>query len=219
MNTITHITKIARSHATTLLKSGVLSAFVIMALFMLEAAPVRFATESALAWECTIEAVTEYSAEGTIVTLSWNAAADTDSLTIEQLEGQVFGRTGSVQTVIHEPTTFVAHTHVDYTDDTMSCAVHVEPATAPTNTCESVDLSIHETSFTWAGPPALSHYTAYFCDGTSSGKVEESWSDVETVEFNKQLSSVSGKGGQCSTTVERTCVSDRTGRSCMSVHS
>ncbi len=70
-------------------------------------------------------------------------------------------------------------------------------------------LSISDNSFTWAGPPALSHYTVSFCDGETFGKIDIDANDeVTTLSFDKQISQVIGKGGQQFETVNQSCESE-----------
>lgn len=70
-------------------------------------------------------------------------------------------------------------------------------------------LSISDNSFTWVGPPALSHYTVSFCDGETTGKIDiDANSEVTTLSFDKQISQVIGKGGQQFETVNASCDSE-----------
>lgn len=71
--------------------------------------------------------------------------------------------------------------------------------------CDAVDLSIDDNSFTWAGPPGLSHYTVTYCDGTTTGKVEAEWPDVTTIDLDKRIKTVYAKGGLCHLSAEQTC--------------
>jgi hypothetical protein len=73
--------------------------------------------------------------------------------------------------------------------------------------CDAVDLSIDDNSFTWAGPPGLSHYTVTYCDGTTTGKVEAEWPDVTTIDLDKRIKTVYGKGGLCDLSAQQTCES------------
>lgn len=67
-------------------------------------------------------------------------------------------------------------------------------------------LSIEQFSFTWNGPPQLSHATTTFCDGSSSGKIDyqESGSST-TATFDKDVQSVEGFGGGCTESSSRVC--------------
>ncbi len=71
--------------------------------------------------------------------------------------------------------------------------------------CDAVDLSIHGDSFTWAGPPGLSHYTVTYCDGTTTGKVEQEWPDSVTIDLTKRIKTVTAKGGLCHLAAHQTC--------------
>lgn len=72
---------------------------------------------------------------------------------------------------------------------------------------KSVSLSLGQFSFTWTGPPQLSHATTTFCDGSSTGKVDYNEpGDSTTVNFNKDLQSVEGFGGGCTESASRACV-------------
>ena len=67
-------------------------------------------------------------------------------------------------------------------------------------------LSINQFSFTWSGPPQLSHATTTFCDGSSTGNVDYNEpGDSITVNFDKDIQSVDGKGGSCENFASQTC--------------
>jgi hypothetical protein len=71
----------------------------------------------------------------------------------------------------------------------------------------SPTLTINQYSFTWSGPPQLSHATTTFCDGSSTGKVDyQEPGDSTTADFDKDLQSVEGFGGGCTQSESRTCV-------------
>lgn len=68
-------------------------------------------------------------------------------------------------------------------------------------------LTISQFSFTWDGPPQLSHATTNFCDGSSTGKVDYNEpGDSSTLNFNKEIQSVDGFGGGCTQSGSRSCV-------------
>jgi len=71
----------------------------------------------------------------------------------------------------------------------------------------SVSLTLGQYTFTWVGPPQLSHATTTFCDGSSSGKIDynEPGSST-TVNFNKDIQSVDGFGGGCTESGSRVCI-------------
>jgi hypothetical protein len=66
-------------------------------------------------------------------------------------------------------------------------------------------LTLESNSFVWAGPPALSHYTITYCDGTTGAKVEGAWSDTVTIHSDKEIKSVTAKGGLSTITTHRSC--------------
>jgi hypothetical protein len=67
-------------------------------------------------------------------------------------------------------------------------------------------LNIEPFSFSWTGPPQLSHATVKFCDGNSSGKIDYSEpGDSTTASFEKELQSVEGFGGGCTKSQNRSC--------------
>ena len=71
----------------------------------------------------------------------------------------------------------------------------------------SVSLTLGQYTFTWVGPPQLSHATTTFCDGSSTGKVDYNEpGDSTTVNFTKDLQSVEGFGGGCTESASRVCV-------------
>ena len=68
--------------------------------------------------------------------------------------------------------------------------------------------------FTLVGPPALSHYTPVFCDGTTGEKIEGSAlndqdddddEDDFSTNLGKPIKSISWKAGQCEGVAERQC--------------
>lgn len=184
------------------------SVLTILTLFTIEAvAPFSNSTDRANAWVClSMTATPSTVQEGESTTLRWNFGAEQGvTVTIDQLPGQVFqGGSGSVVVTPTKTTEYRAVAHMEGNPITFDCCVVVKviPATDP---CEFVDLAIEEKSFTFTGPPALSHYTAKFCDGTTSGKVEGSWGDKETITFQKELKYVSVKAAECVLEKQREC--------------
>lgn len=70
----------------------------------------------------------------------------------------------------------------------------------------SVSISSDGYSFTVDGPCALSHYTAYFCDGTSTGKIDVNKApDDITITLDKIISFVEVKAGTYNVTASRSC--------------
>jgi len=61
-------------------------------------------------------------------------------------------------------------------------------------------------SFTWDGPPALSHYTISYCDDTTGDKVETpNAPDDSTITTSKAIAQVVAKGGTQELTAIRKC--------------
>jgi hypothetical protein len=181
----------------------------IVTLFAYEGAtPLRFATDEALAWHCeSITATPSTVHAGEPVTIEWSFAADSGiTVTIDQLPGEVFsGTSGSVVVYPTETTKYRAVAHKDGVQTTFDCCTEVT-VLPPVDPCKDVDLHIDdEYSFTFTGPPALSHYEVTYCDGTKSGKVEDTWNDVETITLTKEIKKVSTKAGQCEKEQSRTC--------------
>jgi len=181
-----------------------LASSVFVALVALEGGSMRFATDRALAWSCALNASAVHNVSGTDVILSWEAADDVAYVSIDQFPGEQYGRNGSLHTTIHETTTFVARTHVDWTDEVMLCEVNVVVPNTSVD-CDAVELSIDDTAFTWAGPPELTMYQATFCDGSASGVVENCGEECTTIDLEKRISEISATGGVCERIATQAC--------------
>lgn len=155
---------------------------------------------------CTLTADIAVASDGVDVSLEWTTSPEATYVTINEFPDEEFDASGSKDTFITETTKFIAYTHYNDSNDTASCYVTVN-YTPPTETdsCDDVELTIDDTDFTWDGPPALSHYTATFCDDTTTGKIDMCVEDDTTVSLEKRIAKIEAKGGQCYLTETQDC--------------
>lgn len=85
------------------------------------------------------------------------------------------------------------------------------PISAAAKNPHTATLTLSSNSFIWAGPPALSHYTVWFCDGTTTEKIDINGKESETTElsFDKQIAKVTAKGGTQWETKEQSCQTEQ----------
>jgi uncharacterized protein YoaH (UPF0181 family) len=148
---------------------------------------------------CTLTADIAVTNNGVDVNLDWNTTPEATYVTINEFPGEEFEASGSKDAFITETTKFIAYTHYANSNDTASCYVTVNYEKPPVveNPCKDASLTIDDADFTWDGPPALSHYTATYCDGSSSGKIDMSVGDTANVSLDKRIAKIEAKGGQC----------------------
>lgn len=158
-------------------------------------------TDRAQAWHCTIDASATIITPGESATLTWDAADDTEYITINTFPGQTFAKDGSIVVTPTETTTYTAHTHVGWTDETMQCSVTV---TVEAPVCEAV-LSIDGSSFTWEGCPYMERYEATLCDGTTIGPVYGDWNDDVTIDLGSRIAEVRACGEDCHRVATQSC--------------
>jgi uncharacterized protein YoaH (UPF0181 family) len=156
---------------------------------------------------CTLNADMSVTNAGVDVTLNWDTTPEATYVTINKFPDEEFEASGSKDTFITETTKFIAYTHYADSNDTASCYVTVNFKKPPVveDPCKDASLTIDDTDFTWDGPPALSHYTATFCDDTTTGKIDMCVEDDTTVSLEKRIAKVEAKGGQCYITETQEC--------------
>jgi len=158
-------------------------------------------TDRAQAWHCTIDASETTITAGESTTLSWDAADDTDYVTIGAFPGETFAKDGTRDVTPTETTTYTAYTHVGWTDETMQCSVTV---TVEAPACEAV-LSIDGSSFTWEGCPDMERYQADLCDGTTVGPVYGEWHEDVTIDLGARIAEVRACGEDCHRVATQSC--------------
>lgn len=183
---------------------------MVVTLFALQAiTPFKTTVPEAHAWMCESMTATPSTVEaGASVTLEWSFGMYEEGVyvTIDQLPGQQWeGTSGSVEVFPTETTEYRAVAHKEGMPAIIfDCCVTVT-VTPPVDPCEDVNLQLNEYSFTFSGPPALSHYRVDYCDGSEGDRIEGEWSDVETIHFNKEIQTVYANGGQCEIEQSRDC--------------
>ncbi|NBD74087.1 hypothetical protein GVX82_03530 [Patescibacteria group bacterium] len=157
-------------------------------------------SSAANAWHCTLSADHPTITRGESTTLTWDAASDVAYVTIEGVAGEQ-PQDGSLVVTPEETTTYVAYTHVDWTDDTLQCSVTVEVEEAAAPTC---DLSVSSTtvapgeavSITWSSENAASASFSGFSDsGSLSGSASAVVSD--SMSFSATFTSEDGQQVTC----------------------
>ncbi len=199
-----------RRYSHYLMGGMALSILVLGSLYAFEGLGARSATPEADAWSCAWMKATPSTVEkGGSTTLSWSfgKAEDGVFVTIKELGSQQYlGTTGSTYVTPPATMTYTAIAHKVGTTKTYTCSTKVTVTEPVADKCDAVEFSIQGNSFTWGGPPALSHYTATFCDGTTSGKVETDHApDRMTVTLDRPIAKVNGKGGLCHKEVTAAC--------------
>ncbi len=188
------------THTTTHIVSAALAVLVALAG---AAFAVFSVSDHAGAWHCTLSADPSEVVRGESVTLTWDAANDVSYVTIDGIDGE-FPQDGSTTVTPEKTTTYVARTHVDWTEDTLKCKTTVTVVEPEAPVCTlSADVASVEVgdaaTLTWTSE----HADAVIADGFVAPELSGSVV-VSPTEATTYSATFTGAGGEvtCDTHID-----------------